>query len=71
MSTRTITVTLTEPQFNALSSVVGRGLYEIECEMEDEGMAYARHDHRMCSRAWDKLADAWYAKDRRSSKAAG
>lgn len=61
---RTITVTLTEGQFNALSGAVARGQYEVKCEMEDDVRAHCR-DHATAERAWDKLADAWQAKGRK------
>lgn len=60
MTRRTIKVTLTEPQFTALSSVYGRGEYDAECECDDEGMAWLRKDLVLAQRAWSKIAGAWY-----------
>lgn len=58
---RTITITLTEPQFQGLVAAVARGQYDIECEMDDacDGGAMKR-EWQAGERAWAKILRAWH-----------
>lgn len=55
---RTITATLTNRQMDALLGALSRGIYEIECEIE-EGYALG-HELRCANRAYSKLLNAWW-----------
>ena len=59
---RTITATLTNRQMAALLSALSRGIYEMECEIEDG--RNLGHEVRCADRAYSKLLNAWREKER-------
>jgi len=66
---KTIMVTLTEPQMDALLGALSRGIDEWEASIDDGNLEEAQASTgrlvRCANRAWVKLFDAWHAKSQR------
>tara|TARA_R110002020_G_scaffold1690_8_gene7705 strand:+ start:1419 stop:1613 length:195 start_codon:yes stop_codon:yes gene_type:complete len=62
---KTIMVTLTEPQMDALLGALSRGIDEWEASINDDDGSADSGNLRCANRAWVKLFDAWHAKSQR------
>lgn len=64
--TRTFTLTLTEPQYHALSDAIALAEAEDDDRCEDADSAGAMYRRQRVARkaAWRKIVDGWYGEAR-------
>jgi hypothetical protein len=62
---RTITVTLTEPQFHAIAGAVD---LRLEVYADEGDHAYSKSQARILERAWRRIHHAWYGREAGSTR---